>query len=808
MRISLDWLKQYVEIDIPTPELAARLTMVGLEVEDVEELGRKYEHFVVGQVLEVQKHPKADRLSVCKVDTGTETLQIVCGAPNVAQGQKVAVGLSGATIPRNQHDPGGAPFVLSHVKLRGVDSHGMICSAYELDKGDDRDGILVFNDDAPVGKPLAEYFGLNDTVLTVGITPNRPDALSHIGIAREVAALLGKPLRLPVVKVPEAPQPVLGAISITVDDTAGCPRYTARVIRGTKAVPSPAWLQARLNAVGVRPINSIVDVTNYVLMECGHPLHAFDYEKISGKKLVIRKARAGEKFTTLDHKGRTLRNETVMICDAAGPVAVAGIMGGENSEISDSTTTVLLESAYFQPGSIRRASKYLGISTEASQRFERGADPSITTWAADRAASLICELGGGEVLAGIVDVYPDKILKRLVDVRTQRTSEILGVSLTPQIISQLLGRIGIETAVKTGSDSVTCSVPTWRPDIEREVDLVEEVARLHGYDNIPTQTRVVMQMGDHAPIEEFSSAIRRVLVGAGFREVVANSMQEESLAQLATGAYVRLANPLSKDMAALRSDLIPGMLEIVRNNIFHGEKNLRLFEIGKVYRRGSEPGVQSYVEDFIEEERILMVLSGLAKPRSWDTPERTADLFDLKGELESLFNTIFLDKIKYIPYPTTKALTENGLSIEITGEYAGFLATVRRDICVKYDIEQDVCVAECSLGILDRNRRREQRFKPLPKYPRVMRDLAIVLDESTTVGDLTATINEAGKPLLRSVELFDVYTGDQLPKGQKSCAFALEFLSEEQTLAAGEVDKVMQKIIGAVSGRHQASIRQ
>ena len=435
MKISLRWLERYVDINVTAEELGEQLTMVGLEVESIEDQGDKYKNFVVGEVLEVRKHPNADKLTLCKVFVGRESLQIVCGAPNVAPHQKVPVGLVGAVVPHNQHDPEGKPFSLSHVKVRGEDSYGMICSAYELNLGDDRDGIMILENNISAGMPLSGYLGLDDTVFEVGITPNRPDAMSHIGVAREVGALLGKKLKFPDFDLKESRTSVRNHASVVIRETRDCPRYNARVIFGVKIGASPKWLQRAMEAVGIRPVNNIVDITNFVLMECGHPLHAFDYDRISGHAITVRHSTPGESFITLDHKRRVLRNDTLMICDAQRPVAIAGVMGGENTEITDRTTNILIESAYFRPQSIRRTAKHLGLSTDASQRFERGADPNITRWAADRAAALIQEIAGGEVMKGVIDAHPRKYYGRNVKLRVNKANEVLGTSLTGSAIS-------------------------------------------------------------------------------------------------------------------------------------------------------------------------------------------------------------------------------------------------------------------------------------------------------------------------------------------------------------------------------------
>ncbi|MBI3189986.1 MAG: phenylalanine--tRNA ligase subunit beta, partial [Ignavibacteriales bacterium] len=579
MRISLKWLRQYVDINVTPEDLAHRLTMVELEVEDIEYMGAKYDKFVVGKVLEVSKHPNANKLTVCKVDVGTEVLQIVCGAPNVAPNQIVPVGLSGAVVPHNQNDPEGKPFTLSNVKLRGVDSYGMICSVSELGLGDDKDGIMVLESSAKVGSPLAEYLGQDDIVFEVGITPNRADALSHVGIAREVGALLDGKLKLPEIKLHESKELASNHASILIEDAENCPRYSGRVLFNVKVAESPKWLQDFLIAVGVRPVNNVVDVTNYVLLEIGHPLHAFDYDTLTGHKIVVRRASEGEKFIALDHKERTLKSETLMICDGEKNIAVAGVMGGENTEITSSTVNVLLESAYFNPTSIRRTSKYLGITSDASQRFERGANPNITDWAIDRAASLIQEICGAKVLSGVIDVYPQKIEPRTVPLRVNRTNQILGTDLNKTTVTNLLKKLELKPLVSKASqktDELLFEVPTFRIDLEREVDLIEEVARVFGYDNIQTDVTSQFSFSSDPPKRDFETELREWFVGRGFNEAVINSMNDIETAHLSSPDYVEVANPISKDMAALRTSLLTGLLNCVRSNLFHGTKTVRL----------------------------------------------------------------------------------------------------------------------------------------------------------------------------------------------------------------------------------------
>ncbi|TAK65417.1 MAG: phenylalanine--tRNA ligase subunit beta [Bacteroidetes bacterium] len=813
MKISLKWLQQYVELTVAPEDLAHRLTMAGFEIEDIEYQGSVYDKFVVGEVLEVNKHPKADRLTVCKVNTGTEVVQIVCGAPNVAVGQRVPVGLSGAVIPHNQHDPEGKPFALSHVKLRGVDSFGMICSAHELGLGDDKDGIMVFDAHAKVGAPLAQYLGKDDIIFEVGITPNRPDAMSHFGIAREVAALLDVKANLPKFQLKESDVSVQQHAKILIEDTENCPRYSGRVMFNVNVADSPKWLQNYLLAIGLRPVNNVVDITNYVLMELGHPLHAFDYDTLAGKTIVVKRAKQGEKFTTLDHKERTLTGDTLMICDGERSIGVAGVMGGENTEITHATKNVLLESAYFNPASIRRTSKYLGISTDASQRFERGANPNVTTFALDRATALLQELCGAKVLKGTIDVYPVPVKPKRVPLRIGRTNRVLGTSLTKDDITTLLNKIELTSIPSTNSpsrDEVMIEAPTFRVDIEREIDVIEEVARVYGYDNIQTDARANLSFYEHPPKKDFSDEIRDWLIGRGCKEVVANSMCDIETAAVTSKDFVEVANPISKDMAALRTSTIPGMLNIVRNNIFHGSKDIRLFEIGRIYFKTNSQAHKnsdSFVPGYYEENRLAIAFSGLSNPRHWNEQPRQTTLFDLKGELEAFFCKLFLDNYKFIPYSTDNSLTDSGLVIHLSGKESGYVGKIRPEIMKRYEIEQDVFVAEISIPNLEIARECERTYRPLPKYPSALRDVAIVIDEEISVETLTMAIRESGGPLLKQIELFDIYRGNQIAAGKKSCAISLEFNSEEQTLAQEQIDTIVTSILNHLQVTLNASLR-
>ena len=803
MRVLQHWLQEYLKFSIPPETLVERLTMLGLEFERWEDLGKKYEGFVVGRVDACAKHPNADRLSVCQVHVGKESLQIVCGAPNVAAGQKVAVGRVGATVPRDMHDPSGKPFVLREVKIRGVESFGMICSEAELDLGSDAGGIMVLDPDAKAGRPLAEYLGSNDIAYDVEITPNRPDWLSHIGVAREIGVLAGKAPALPKVRVHEGATPIRRHLSIRVEDRKNCLRFAARVVRGVKIAPSPSWLQNRLRNAGMRPRNNVVDVTNYVMLECGHPLHAFDYALLKGGSIVVRQAAPGTRFTTLDDKEHVLPPDAVMVCDAEREVSIAGVMGGKNSEINDTTVDIVIESAYWNPASIRKTSKALGVLTDASQRFERGADPGAVRYALDRATSLIHELAGGEVLKGTIDVYPKKIKERTVVLRPARVNHVLGTALTPAQIVHALEVLEIPL-VRRAKGSLAFRVPTFRVDITQEIDLIEEVARVHGYDAILPQTSAAIDFGAPMKMADTAEQIRCHLIGQGFREIICNPMRDEARSVPPGIEPVRVLNPLSKDMAIMRPSLLPGMLEAVALNQNHGNPDLRLFEVGHVFR--VDPSAEGrLVDDYVEEERVALVTCGKASPSNWGTPDRKVDIYDLKGAVEGFVEALGLDKRRFISYPTSNGLTEQGLAVEIQGLPSGNLGKVTADTLARYGIEGEVFAAELPVARLENQSR--PVYEPLPRFPVVRRDVAFILDVSTEAGRVAEEIRRSASELLVSVSVFDVYRGAEMPAGKKSLAFALMLMSKDKTLTDREIDEAVAGIVKHIEQTFSAVLR-
>ncbi len=809
MRISYNWLRRYIDLDASIEEVAQKLTSLGLEVESIEHLGKIFDGFYVGEVLDVQKHPNADRLRLCsvRVSVSDDPLRIVCGAPNVAAGQKVIVGTVGATVPKNQHDPNGNPFVLTKATIRGVESFGMICSEKELGIGEDSSGIKVLAADAKVGTPLAEYLGVNDTALEIGITPNRPDCLSHIGIARDLAAAYNTKYIKPIYNRFENKNINISTLAtVNVKNTTDCPRYTACIIQNVEVKESPEWLKQLLNAAGLRPINNVVDATNFVMLEYGQPLHAFDYEHLAQHAIVVKSAERGEKFTSLDGKVHELSGNELMICDGERSVAIGGVMGGANSEISISTNTVLLEAAYFSPVSVRKTAKRLGISTDASFRFERGIDPNITVEASERAANLIAELSGGVVVSGLIDIYPQKIVPKIISLRVARVNAMLGTTLSAKQIKDFLESIEIGITAGKDSNLFECSVPTFRPDIEQEIDLIEEVARLFGYDNIENKTSSEVMFSAPDQHERQITAIRTWCESNGLNEVLTNSLIDSPTAKLFGNEIVAVKNPLSVELESLRPSLLSTMLQTVAHNYNHGMSRLQLFEIGTVFSAATEKNRSGYVEGYVEKNNIGICLSGEINMQSWHEKQRVVDIFDLKGLVMSLLRGIGLDNSVLIYYNASTSLTEMTIGVEINNTYAGFIGKVKPELLKKVKIDHDVFFAELDLDVLTKFHA-VKTYKGFSKFPTVVRDISFIVKKSVTVADIEILIKKSGGERITAVTLFDLFEGQALGEGMKSVAFSLKINSHEKTMTDAEIDVMITTIVQSVTKTFDATLR-
>lgn len=800
MLVSLKKIREFVDFEMTIEELNNTLTMLGLEVESIVDYNKKYSGFYVAEVLECEKHPNADKLSLCQVNFGRETVQVVCGAPNVRKGQKVVFGAIGAVVPN-----GG--FKLEKRKIRDVLSFGMICSQVELDLGEDSSGIWVLPEDAPVGMEFAKYYGLDDVVFEIGITPNKADCLSHLGIAREIATKLNKQIRYPEINLFSNNENASDYAKITIEDTNICPRYSARIIKNVKIKPSPNWLQNALTKLGIRPINAAVDVTNYVMYEMGQPLHAFDYNKIEGNKIIVRKAKKDEEFVTLDGKTRILDNYMIVIADEKKPIALGGVMGGENTEITNDTTNILLESAYFNPSFIRKTSKKLGLSSDSSYRFERGVDIENVIPALNRAASLIAELCGGEIVGSEIDVYPEPVKLKEISLRFERARKIIGCEISNEFMLQIFENLGFEKIEQT-NDYVKYRIPHRRNDIFEEIDLIEEVARFYNYDNIEPNyvSSITFReniVDKNLQISPLKDKIRNYFVSNGFSEILTQNMIDTRSAELFTSDPVKISNPLGEELSIMRPSIVPSLLKTINLNIRYGNNNLKLFEIGKIFKHSDDGILPGY-----EEREILAIsLVGKTFPKQWSEKERPFDFYDIKGFIEDLADFIRLP-ISFSKLDENRIYSPNSVKIELDNTIIGYLGYVNKNVLKNYDIEEDVLMAEIDFSYVSHYNTVENKYLPVSPFPSVERDLAFIVDEYTEAKNILDEILTNGGKLLSNVNIFDVYAGKNIPEGKKSLAFSLIFSSSERTLTDEEVESKINKIIHAVENKFNAQLRK
>jgi phenylalanyl-tRNA synthetase beta chain len=798
LRISLNWIKDYINLDgISVEQIVDRLTMSGLEVEEVVNQNEIYKDFVVGFVKEKKKHPNADKLSVCIVNDGKTDHQVICGAPNVDTNQKVVFAPIGTIIPKGAMKIGKA-------KIRGVESYGMLCSEAELELSENHEGIMVLENSIKPGSKITEALGLNDVILEIAITPNRSDALSHIGIARDLSAIFSLELKYPSVEISEAEEKVEKAAHIEIKAPEDCPRYSAKIVKNVQIKQSPNWLTVRLKNIGLRPINNIVDVTNYVMYELGQPLHAFDLDSLKGKKIIVKNTEREIKFKTLDSKERKLLPNTLMICDAEKEIAIAGIMGGENSEVNSQTKNILIESANFNPSSIRKSSKSLGLSTDASYRFERGTDPNKTDFASKRAAKLISELSGGEVLNGIIDVYPNKAAHKEVRLRFAKVNKILGYEIPKEDILQILKNLEIKTILESGEE-YRVSVPTFRPDIEREIDLIEEIARIYGYEKIPVQEKVSISLGVKHDESEFGDNIRDYSVALGLSEMINNPLQSEKLAHI-IGKAIRILNPQSLDMEYLRTSLIPGALQVVSNNLRVGEKDLAFFELGHVFEKKNER-IEDFI-DFMEKTKAIFILTGYYNVKEWNKDENKYNFYSLKGLVDEFLNKFFLDNVlidsyynignKIFTYIFAKSYKEQQI---------GNGGKINEELLKQFDIEQDVYCFEFDIDALQNIPKKNKKYNALLKFPKVFKDFAFVFDKSITYEEVIKYIKNNSSDILKSIKIFDLFESANLGESKKSMAFSLEYFSNERTLTEEEVEKDFNRLINLVTKKFDALLR-
>lgn len=806
MKISYNWLKQFIKIDWNSEETSALLTDLGLEVEVVEKyqsVKGGLEGIVVGHVLTCIPHPDADRLKITTVDLGNGVpVQIVCGASNVAAGQKVPVATIGTTL----YDKEGVSFQIKKGKIRGQESHGMICAEDELGLGESHDGIMILDDSLVAGTPAATVFKIeNDEVFEIGLTPNRADAMSHLGTARDLRAGMlqsgvNVELITPSVSNFRVDKRTL-KIDVDVKEAKLAPRYCGVTISGITVKPSPAWLQNRLKAIGLNPKNNIVDATNYVLHELGQPLHAFDASHITGK-VIVKTLPAGTKFTTLDDVERTLHEEDLMICDEKGPLCIAGVFGGKKSGVSENTNSIFLESAYFNPVSIRKTAKRHQLNTDASFRFERGIDPTITQYALKRAALLIQEVAGGEVTSDVIDLYPKKIEDFTVFLNFSKAAKIIGQEIPKDIIKKIL--VSLDIKVNSVSDvGLGLTIPAYRVDVQREIDVIEEILRVYGYNNISFSKKLNASVSNSPRTEDYKvqNSVAAQLNSQGFHEMMANSLTTATYATLSEVLSpehnVTMLNPLSNDLATMRQSLLFSGLEAISYNINRKNADLKLFEFGKSYH--------NYPTGYEEKKHLTLFLSGNRNQESWTNTQKPSDFFLFKGYVEAILSRLGIQKIQN--QPVTSDVFSEGIAIGLGQDTLVELGVVKKSITKHFGIKQEVFFADFKWAIILKLISNKIKYTEIPKYPEVRRDLALLIDQNISYGSIYDIARQTEKSLLKDVNLFDVYEGNNLPEGKKSYALSFTIQDNSKTLTDAQIDKIMSKLQNNFEKELGASLR-
>lgn len=807
MKFTFNWLKEYIDFDLSVTKLADKLTMLGLEVEAVSDLYPPLADVMVGRVAHVYPHPNADKLVLCDVMVAEQKYRIICGAPNVRAKMLTAVALPGAVLPSG--------FTIKSAKIRGEVSNGMLCSVKELTLSDEQTGIIELSDDLECGQSLTTALKLDDTVIEVDLTPNRPDCASVIGIAREVSGFTGGSLKIPVTSddLPLLTDENAG-FSVKIEDTAGCPRYAGRLLTKIKVAASPWWLRQRLLAVGIRPVNNVVDVTNFVMMEYGQPLHAFDFNKLAGGRIVVRKAQVDEEIVTLDGVRRVVDEETLLICDAEKPVAIAGIMGGANSEVNEQTTAILLESGYFEPVGVRRTAARLRLSSESSYRFERGVDPQAIPTALARAVQLIIKLAGGEASIGGVDCYAEVQNSAVVALRVKRANSLLGMNFTAAEISRLLTSIEIAVEHDDGQ-TLTVRPPSFRIDLAREIDLIEELARLVGYNEIPVTLPVTpMSFSVHEVKRTFRRQICDLMRSLGFFEAINYSFIADNhvdwlglINDKQTIKPVTLLNPLTAEQNIMCPTLLAGLLNNVRRNLNHQNHNIRMFEVGKVFQRRDGQDLPA------EHYRLTGVLCGYRHP---GTPplhddESLVDIYDVKGVVELLCTDLRLTSqigIEAAAGGVVYAESASVAHLKADNHTLGSFGQFTTPVLKAFGIKQDVFFLDLNLNALGRLTSPPAIFKPLPKFPSVRRDIAVLVPEAVAGGALVKVIYELDESLVEDVEIFDIYREKNITEGHKSIAISIMYRSSKQTLHDKKVDKIHQKITDLILHRFAGQLRE
>ena len=818
MKVSLKWLRDYVDIKLAPEELAERLTMSGLEVKGIQTIGGTWDNVVIGEVIALNPHPNADRLKLATVDLSTEQVTVVCGAPNIGLGQRVPFAHIGARLIDAHTEEA---ILLKPAEIRGVVSEGMVCSEKELGISDSHEGILVLPPEAPIGAPLSAYLG--DVTFDLDVTPNRPDCLSVIGIAREIAALTGGPLRLSQIHYEELEDSIDSFASVDIAEPDLCPRYCASLITGIKIAPSPSWLQQRLNSCGMRPINNVVDVTNYVMLEYSQPLHTFDYHKLKGRQIIVRRAGNGETITTIDGTKRALTPDILLIADKEEAVAVAGIMGGLYSEVTDKTDTILLESANFNQAAIRRGCSHLQLQSEASIRFDKGLNSELPLLPVRRATQLLLELAGGKAAKGIIDVYPGKSEPKLISLTAREMERLSGLKVNIDGILKVLKALGFECQEDDLGSQISVSVPYWRSDVKCSADLVEEVVRIIGYEKIP-----ITRLGSPLPRQEsrlslpaqqsnLKEKLRNILTGFGFQEILTYSLVSlEKLQKLYPKFELKIpplkvANPMTREQEYLRTSLRSGLLSTLSHNQKFEQAGIRLFEIGKVFLPQYPPVIASEAKQSQEEkelpqerEMLCAVLSGSRAELSWQADKELLDFFDARGVVENLLNQLEL-KASFNIGDDEILFPGRGADIVVEDDKVGIVGEVHPRVAQAFELSDTICLIEIDLEKLLTRITGIKEYQPIPRFPSVTRDIALVVDEQVSYRTVENIVQSF--PLVTQTTLFDLYRGKQIPDGKKSFAMRIIYQSPSHTLTDEEVDQTQEQMLGRLHQELGANLR-
>ena len=822
MKISFNWLKQYHDADLSPDKVAELLTGCGLEVESMDlfqSVKGGLKGVVIGEVLACEKHPNSDHLSLTAVNIGTgDPLRIVCGASNVAKGQKVAVATLGTTLYFND-----AELTLQRTKIRGEVSEGMICAEDELGLGSSHAGIMVLDPGAQVGMPASEYFKVEeDVVFTIGLTPNRVDAASHLGVARDLVAVVnnfGKdhsdPTRHKHLLFPDVSGFSVDnhnmPIEVIIEDPKACPRYSGITVSGITVKESPGWLKNRLLAVGLRPINNIVDITNFILMELGQPLHAFDSQQIEGGKVIIKKYPERTKFSTLDHIERELSSNDLMICNTAEPMCIAGVFGGVKSGVTTETTSVFLESAYFDPVHVRKTSRYHGLQTDASFRFERGANVDITVTALKRAAMMIREIAGGEISSGIVDIYPSSILPVTVELSYDNLDHLIGKRIPRDVVANILTDLGIQLLEESGS-GLRLQVPAFKVDVTREADVIEEIMRVYGYNNIETldEVRSSLSYTISPDPEKIQNMVANWLAANGFNEIMNNSLTRSAYyadnADFPLQQCVKMLNPTSRDLDVMRQTLLYGVLESSVFNQNRKNGDLKMFEFGRVYSTVSEKN--DPVRGYHEENHLAMMITGRSQPENWNIGDKPVDFFELKGMMEAIFKKLAVKQDHWVIESFKSKQIADGLSYLVNGKKILHIGHICSPVLSAFDCKQPVVYAEVNWDLLfSLVPGKVAQYQEIPKFPEVRRDLALLVDKEITFSQIEKLACQTEKRLLKKVGLFDVYEGDKIAPGKRSYAISLILQDKDKTLTDKEIEKTVERLIKAMNSQLNAQIR-